>query len=318
MSNIFPVILSAGVMSLGVTVACAQAYPTKPIRLVTSAVGGSTDFYARLVAQGISGSLGQNVIVENRPSVNATELVVQAPADGYTMLFASFGLHVTGPTLLKLSYDPVRDFAAVSLAAQQPNVIVVTPSVAVKTVPELIAYARARPGELNYAASSTGSSNHLAAELFSSMAGVKMVRVMYKGMGQAIVELIGGQVHLSFPAAASAIVHIKSGKLRALAVCSATPSALLPGLPTVTASGLPGFESSSIYGMLAPRRVPAPVIRRLNEEIVSFLGKPEAREKFLNAGAEPIIGTQEEAAATLKSEAVKWGRVIRDAGIKVD
>lgn len=318
--NIFSVILSVGMMSLGVSVASAQNFPTKPIRIVTSAVGGSPDFQARLVAQGISGGLGQNVIVENRPSVNATELVAQALADGYTLLFASIGLHVTGPFLFlqKLSYDPVRDFAAVSLVAQQPNVIVVTPSLPVKTVQDLIAYARARPGELNYASSSTGSANHLAVELFNSMAGVKMVRISYKGMGQAIIDLIGGQVHLSFPAAATAIPHIKSGKLRALAVTSTTPSALLPGLPTVTASGLPGFESSSVYGMLAPGRTPAPVIRRLNQEIVSFLKKTEAREKFLNAGAETIISTPEEAAATLKSEAVKWGKVIRDAGIKLE
>ena len=316
--NVVKGVLAASAMLLGVSVACAQTFPNKPLRILTSAVGGSPDLQARLVAQGITNGLGQNVIVENRPSVKATELAAQALPDGYTLLYASIGLHVTGALLQKLSFDPVRDFSAISLVVDQPNLIVVTPSLPVKSVQELIAYGRARPGELNYGSSTTGSSNHLAAELFSSMTGVKMVRIGYKGMGQVIIDLLGGQVHLSFPAAASVIPHIKTGRLRALAVASKAPYALLPGLPTVAASGVPGFEASGVYGMLAPARTPRPVILRLNQEIVSFLRTPQAREKFLNAGTETVISTPEEAAAALKSESVKWAKVIRDAGIKAE
>jgi tripartite-type tricarboxylate transporter receptor subunit TctC len=309
--------LLIGLIALGTGVACGQHYPSKPIRILTSDVGGSPDFLARLVAQGITGGLGQNLIVENRANVKATELASQAPADGYTLLFASTGLHVTGPILLAVSYDPIRDFAAVSLAVQQPNLIVVTPALPVKSVTELIAYARTRPGELNYGSSSTGSSNHLAGELFNSMAGVKLVRINYKGMGQAVIDLIGGQLHLAFPAVATVMPHLKSGKLRALAVASAKQYSLLPGLPTVSDSGLPGYESASIYGVLAPARTPAPVIRRLNHEIVGFLKKPEAREKLLVSGSEPVGSTPEEMAATMRSESAKWSKVIRDAGIKL-
>ena len=305
-----------GLVALAPGAACGQHYPSKPIRILTSDVGGSPDFLARLVAQGIAGGLGQNLIVENRANVKATELASQAPADGYTLLFASTGLHVTGPLLQKVSYDPIRDFSAVSLAVQQPNLIVVTPTMPVKSVKELIAYARTRPGELNYGSSSTGSSNHLAGELFNSMAGVKLVRINYKGMGQAVIDLIGGQLHLAFPAVATVMPHLKSGKLRALAVASAKQYSLLPGLPTVSDSGLPGYESASIYGVLAPARTPAPVIRRLNHEIVNFLKKPEAREKLLVSGSEPVGSTPEEMAATMRSESAKWSKVIRDAGIK--
>jgi len=308
--------LSLGLIVLGTGAARGQHYPSKPIRILTSDVGGSPDFLARLVAQGISGGLGQNLIVENRASIKSTELASQAPADGYTLLFASTGLHVTGPFLQKVSYDPIRDFSAISLAVWQPNLIAVTPALPVKSVQELIAYAKARPGELNYGSSSTGSSNHLSAELFNAMAGVKLVRINYKGMGQAMIDLIGGQVHLAFPAVATVMPHIKSGKVRVLAVASTKPYSLLPGLPTVSDSGLPGYESASVYGMLAPARTPAPIIRRLNHEMVSFLKKPEARDKLLTSGSEPVGSTPEEMLATMKSESVKWSKVIRDAGIK--
>jgi tripartite-type tricarboxylate transporter receptor subunit TctC len=308
--------LSFGLLALSAGAAWGQPYPNKPVRIVTSDVGGSPDFLTRLVAQGITGPLGQNVIVENRASIKATELVAQAPADGYTLLFASIGLHVTGPYLQKVSYHPIRDFSPVAMAVQQPNLIVVTPALPVKSVKELIAYAKTRPGELNYGSSSTGSSNHLAGELFNTMAGVKLVRINYKGMGQAMIDLIGGQTHLAFPAVATAMPHLKSGKLRALAVASARPYSLLPGLPTVSEAALPGYESASIYGLLAPARTPAPLIRRLNHEVVTFVQKPEARERLLVAGSEPAGSTPDEMMATMKSESAKWGKVIKDAGIK--
>lgn len=294
----------------------AAAFPSKPVRIITSEVGGSPDFLARLVARGIAGGLGQNLIIENRASMKAAELVAQAPADGYTLLFASIGLHVTGPFLQKLTFDPVRDFSPVTTVNWQPNVIVVTPALPAKSVKELVAYAKSRPGELNYGSSSTGSANHLAAELFNTMAGIKTVRINYKGMGQAMIDLIAGQLQLSFPAAATATPHLKSGKLRALAVTSTQPYSLLPTLPTAEASGLPGYESSSIYGLLTPARTPAAVVRRLNQESVTFLRTPDAREKFLNAGSEVVGSTPDELAATMKSESTKWGKVIRDAGIK--
>ena len=217
-----------------------------------------------------------------------------------------------------MSYDPIRNFAAVSLVAQQPNLIAVTMGLPVKSVKELVAYAKARPGELNYGSSSTGSSNHLAGELFNSMAGVKLVRINYKGMGQVMIDLISGQVQVAFPAVATALPHIRSGKLRALAVASTKPYSLLPGMPTVSDSGLPGYESASIYGVLAPALTPAPVIRRLNHEIVGFLGKPQARDKLLVSGSEPAGSTPEAMAATLKSEMDKWSKVIRDAGIRLE
>jgi tripartite-type tricarboxylate transporter receptor subunit TctC len=304
-----------GMMVLGAGMVFGQNYPNKPIRIVASAAGGSGDFAARLIGQGLSGALGQQVVVDNRGGIIPGEIVSKAPPDGYTLLIdaASFWI---GPLLQETPYDPVKDFAPVTLTDSAPNVLVVNPSLPVKSVKELIALAKARPGELNYGSSSTGSSPHLAAELFNMMAGVKIVRVPFKGSGPAVISLLGGQVQLMFATAGSVAPHVKSGRLRALAVASLQPSALAPGLPTIAASGVPGYEAVAFEGMFAPAKTPVAIIDRLNQEIVRVLNKAEVKERFFNAGVETVGSTPEEFAAAIKSNVAKWGKLIKEAGIR--
>ena len=309
--------LLVGLMGLGAGVVSGQAYPNKPIRLFASAAGGATDVQARLIGQGISGPLGQPVVVENRPNIVPFETVAKAPADGYTLLQES-SLFYIGTLLQKLPYDPVRDFSPITLVAREPNILVVHPSLPVKSVKELIALAKARSGELNYGSGTTGASTHLSAELFKVLAGVKMVRISYKGGGQAVTDLLGGHVHLMFATTGSVTPHVKSGKLRALAVTGARPYALLPGLPTVAASGLPGYEFVGLDAVLAPARTPEAIINRLNQEIVRFLRTAEAKEKFLAAGIVTVVSSPEELAAAMKADIAKMDKFIRDAGIKAD
>ena len=306
---------SIGMMVLGAGMVFGQNYPNKPIRIVASAAGGSGDFAARLIAQGLSGALSQQVVVDNRGGVIPGEIVSKAPPDGYTLLIdaASFWI---GPLLQETPYDPVKDFAPVTLTDSAPNVLVVNPSLPVKSVKELIALAKARPGELNYGSSSTGSSPHLAAELFNMMAGVKIVRVPFKGSGPAVISLLGGQVQLMFATAGSVAPHVKSGRLRALAVASLQPSALAPGLPTIAASGVPGYEAVAFEGMFAPAKTPVAIIDRLNQEIVRVLNRAEVKERFFNAGVETVGSTPEEFAAAIKSNVAKWGKLIKEAGIR--
>jgi tripartite-type tricarboxylate transporter receptor subunit TctC len=306
---------SIGMMVLGAGMVFGQNYPNKPIRIVASAAGGSGDFAARLIAQGLSGALSQQVVVDNRGGVIPGEIVSKAPPDGYTLLIdaASFWI---GPLLQETPYDPVKDFAPVTLTDSAPNVLVVNPSLPVKSVKELIALAKARPGELNYGSSSTGSTPHLAAELFNMMAGVKIVRVPFKGSGPAVISLLGGQVQLMFATAGSVAPHVKSGRLRALAVASLQPSALAPGLPTIAASGVPGYEAVAFEGMFAPAKTPVAIIDRLNQEIVRVLNRAEVKERFFNAGVETVGSTPEEFAAAIKSNVAKWGKLIKDAGIR--
>ena len=309
---------SAGLMVLGAGVASGQDYPNKPIRIVTTPPGGGSDIVARIVAQGISGPLGQQVVVDNRASgIVAGDFVSKSPPDGYILLVWA-NAFVVGPLLLqKVPYDPVRDFSPVILAAQTPNILVVHPSLPVKSVQELIALAKARPGELNYSAGSTGGTTHLAAELFKSMAGVDMVNIPYKSTAMETADLIGGYVQLTFATGASVAPLIKAGRLRAVAVTSAQPSTLFPGLPTVAASGLPGFESVTFLGLWAAARTPAPIINRLNQETARFVNTQEAKERFTSSGLEAVGSTPEQFAATIKSEVAKMGKVIKDAGIKV-
>jgi tripartite-type tricarboxylate transporter receptor subunit TctC len=229
--------------------ASAQAYPSRTIRIISSEPGGGNDFAARLIAQGLSGPLGQQVIVENRSGgAIAIELAARAQPDGYTLLMYSNGLW-TLPFIQKVRYDPVNDFVPITLAVRGANILAVHPSLPVRSVKELIALARARPGELNYASGNAGSSPHLAGEMFKTMAGLDMVRINYKGSGPAVTALMGGQVQLMFPTSGSALPHIRSGRLRGLAVTTAEPSALAPGLPTMAASGLPGYEANTPYGV---------------------------------------------------------------------
>ena len=295
----------------------AQPYPSRAVRIVTSEAGGSVDVGARMVAQGLTAALGQQVYVENRPSgVIPGEVVAKSKPDGYTLLF--FGGTFWLQPLLKANvpYDPIRDFAPISLVATSPALLVVHPTLPVKTVKDLVALAKARPGELNYAMGSAGSNNHLAAELFKSMTKVNMVGIPYKGNGPAVTGLISGQVQLMFATATSVIPHVQSGRMKALGVASVKPSALVPGVPTIASSGLSGYESVSTSALFAPAQTPEAVVKRLNEETVRLMNSPDGRERFLKAGAEPTSSTPEELSAVVKSEMTRIGKLIRDAGIR--
>jgi len=293
----------------------AQAYPAKPIRILTSTAGSGLDLMSRLVAQGMSERLGQPVIIDNR-GIIAIEVAAKAPADGYTLL--AFGPPMWVLPLLRqnVPWDPVRDFAPITLGMISPNMFVVHPSLPAKSIRELIALAKARPGELNYAGGLPGSSSHLSGELFNAMAGIRIVRVSYKGTPAALNDLISGQVQVMIPNAAVGAPHMKSGRLRGLAVATAQPSPLLPGLPTVAASGLPGYESATEFGMFAPAGTPAALITRLNQEMVQALNRPEVKEKLFHFGATVVGGSPAEFAATVSNEMAKWGKVIRAAGIR--
>ena len=296
----------------------AQSFPVKPIRIITSGVGGAGDVASRLVAQGIAPALGQQVIVDNRASGPIpVEVTLKSPADGYTLML--YGSTVwLGPYLRANAPDPLRDFAPISLAATAPNILVVHPSLPVKNVKEFVALAKARPGALNYGTTGIGSSPHLAAELFQAMAGVQFVRISYKGAGAALTDLIGGQIQLSFATASSVSPHLKTGRLRALGVSSARESILLPGLTTIAAAGLPGYESSSLQGVFAPAGVPAPILQKLSQEIMRYLHSSDAREKFLAVGVEVVGSTPEQFTTAMKTEMSRMGKVIRDAGIRED
>ncbi len=308
-------ILSVAAMAGAATAVVGQNYPHKPIRIVTTEPGSGNDIVARIMAPGLTAALGQQFIVDNR-GIGAGEIVTKTQADGYTLL--SYGSPLWIATLLRnnVSYDPVRDFSPITLAEITPNIVVVNISLPVKSLTELIALAKSKPGELNYASSSTGATPHLAAELFKAMAGVNIVRIPYKGSGPALTALVGGQVQLMFPNVGAATPHLKSGRLRALAVASAQPSTLAPGLPTAAAAGLPGYESSSPFGIFAPARTPVKLVALLNQEMVRILNAPDVREKLFSSGVEVVASSPQELAAVIKAEMAKWGKVIKDAGIR--
>jgi tripartite-type tricarboxylate transporter receptor subunit TctC len=311
------------VLALAAALCCAgaafaQAYPAKPIRIVVTGVGSGGDFAARLIALGVSPALGQQIIVDNRGSGNMpAEIVSKSPPDGYTLCLSASPLWIT-PFLRPTPYDPLRDFAPVTLVVTAPNILVVHPSLPVKSVKELLGLIRARPGALNYATSGIGGSSFLAAELFKSMARADMVRVNYKSGGLALTELMSGEVQLYFANAGNVAPHMKSGRLRALAVTSAQPSALLPGLPTVAAGGLPGYEVVSVQGIFAPARTPEAVVARLNQEIVPFLRRADVKDKFFAAGMEPLGSPPAALADTVRSEMSRLGNVIKAAGIALE
>ncbi|MBI3043358.1 MAG: tripartite tricarboxylate transporter substrate binding protein [Betaproteobacteria bacterium] len=307
----------AAIIALGMGAASGQDYPVKPIRLLSPGPGGGADFVARFVAQGISAPLGQQVIVDNRPAgVIPGQVVSKAPPDGYTLLLNGNSFWIAPLMREGIPYDPVKDFSPIALAVSSPNILVVHTSVPAKSVKALIALARARPGVLNYGSASAGGSVHLAAELFKFMAGVDIVRISYKTSGTSVTSLLAGEVDLMFGNAPPVIPHVKSGRLRALAVTTLKPSVLMPGLPTIADSGLPGFEVSSSYAFFAPARTPAAIIGRLNQEIVRFLARADAKKKFLATGVEPVGGAPEQLVATIKSEMTRMGKVIRAAGIR--
>ena len=306
----------AGILLLGTGVVSGQDYPTRPIRFVTSGTGGGNDRIAREIAQAIAGPLGQPVTVENHQGgITPGEIVSKAPPDGHTLLVYNNTLWI-GPLLQPASYDAVRDFAPIAELARTPNVLVVSAASPAKSVSELIALAKARPGELKYGASGTGAGNHLAGELFGAMAGIKIVPVNYKGIGGAVKDLLAGELQLMFPTTVTGAPLVQSGKLRALGVTSATPSVLLPGVPPVAASGLPGYEAITIFSAFAPAATPSAIIVRLNEEMVRFLIRADVKEQMFNAGMETVASSPAQLAATVKAELTRMGKVIQDAGIR--
>jgi tripartite-type tricarboxylate transporter receptor subunit TctC len=301
----------------------AAHYPAKPMRLVVPfPAGGTTDILARAVAQKLSKAWGQQVIVDNRPGAGGnigSDLVAKATPDGYTLLMGTVGTHAINPSLYKnMPYDHVKDFAPVILVAGVPNVLVVNPSLPVHSVPELIAYAKANPGKLNFASSGNGTSIHLSGELFKAMTGVEMTHVPYKGSAPALTDLIGGQVQLMFDNLPSSLPFIKAGKLRALAVTSGARAAALPDLPTLAESGLPGFEASSWFGVLAPAGTPRDIVVKLNGAIAGWLASPEAKEKLLAQGAIAAGGTPEDFARHIGAETSKWAKVVKASGAHID
>lgn len=293
--------------------AWAQAYPVKPVRIVTVAPGSANDLVARLVAQEARATLGQTVIVDNRGTI-AAELVARSPADGYTLLLYGSAVWLS-PFIRATPYDPLKDFAPVTLVASSPNVVVVHPSLPVKSARELIALARARPGALNYAAGSLGAAPHLAAELFKAMGKLNIVRVAYKGTGGSLIGILSGEVGLMFPTAGSVTPHIQSGKLRALAVTSSQPTPLAPGLPLLS-DALPGYESVSFNGLLAPAKTPDAVIRLWNAEVAKLMTRADVKDKLMAAGNDARSTTPEEFAAVIQADMAKWGRLIRELGIR--
>jgi tripartite-type tricarboxylate transporter receptor subunit TctC len=299
----------------------AQAYPTQPVRIIVGfAAGSGSDIMARLMAQWLAERLGQQIIVENRAGAGGnvgTDAVVKAPPDGYTLLKVVPANPINDTLYDKLPFNFIRDIAPVAGMARVPYVVVVNPSLPVTTVPELIAYAKANPGKLNFASAGVGTGIHMSGELFKLMAGVDMVHVPYRGAGNAMTDLIGGAVQLMFDTSQASIPHIKAGKVRALAVTTAARSELLPDLPTV-GDFVPGYESTGPFGFGAPRETPAAIIDKLNREINAVLADPKAKARIAELGGEPLAGSSAAWGRLLAEEAEKWGKVIRAANIKVD
>ncbi|HEY1325741.1 MAG TPA: tripartite tricarboxylate transporter substrate binding protein [Casimicrobiaceae bacterium] len=300
--------------------AARAAYPDRPIHLIVPfAPGGGNDTIARLVGDGLAKELGQPVVVDNRPGAGGivgAEAAARAPADGYTLFLGGVGSHAINPNLhANLPYDPIKDFAPISLVASAPLILVVHPSVPAHSVRELIALAKAQPGKLNYASNGNGSSSHLAAVVFASMTGVDMVHVPYKGLAPALTDLLSGQVQLMFSSVVAILPHVKAGKLRALAVSSRERLSLLPDLPTIAEAGVPGYQSSSWYGILAPAGTPPDVVAKLNAALVKVVGAPEVRSALAKEGADPAGNSAEAFGAFIAAEKQRLGELIRHAKV---
>ncbi len=302
--------------------AAAEIFPTRPIRLISPfAPGGGNDIISRSLGAAISKGLGQSIVVDNRPGANtivAMEILARATPDGYTLLTTSSSQATNATLYAKLPYDSIKDFSPVSMVGVSPLVLAVNPALPIKSVGDLIAAAKAKPGSIMYPSAGTGNSTHLGGALFAAMADIQLTHVPYKGLGPGLLDLIAGRLHVVFSTAPSAIPHIKTGRLRGLAVTTAARSNLVPQLPTVAESGVPGYEAGSWYGIIAPAGVPRGVILRLNKEITSVLATADFREQLMNAGADPMPNTPEQFTAYLKSEIAKWAKVIKLSGAKAE
>ena len=317
----FAILVFVGITFCGP--AAAQQYPVRPIRMIIGfPPGGGTDIVGRIVGQRLSEVLGQQILPDNRGGASgqiAAELTAKAPPDGYTVMMAHIAAISILPSLYpKMPYDAARDFAPITLVAIGPNLLVVHPSVPVKSVKELVAFAKARPGQLHYASPGAGTVQHLAAELFKLQARVDMLHVPYKGSGQSIVDLIAGHVQLNFDSVPPVLPHVRSGRLRALAVTSEKRFSILPDIPTVTEGGVPGFDMSTWWGLVAPAAVSKDIIARLQAETVKVLREPGVKEKIAFAGADTVGNTADEFGAFIRAERAKYARIVKDANIKLD
>ncbi len=298
----------------------AHAYPDRPVHLIVPyPPGGTADSLTRIVAQKLGETLGQQVVVENRPgagSIIGTEAAAKAAPDGYTLLMTSAGLTINASLYANLPYDTAQAFSPVSLVVTSPNLLVVNPDVPVSSVRELIALAKSKPGQLNYASAGTGTGTHLSGELFKSMAGVDIVHIPYKGDAPALLDVLAGRVEMLFIGPSPSMPHIKAGKLRALAVTTARRSSVAPDLPTVAESGLPGFEVNAFQGVVAPAGTPKEIVSRLHAAIVEILRVPDVRERLTGQGFDPVGSTPEEFGAFLERELAKWAKLIQAIGLR--
>ncbi len=313
----------AVVAAADVAAQSAAQYPAKPIRMiVTAAAGSGPDLTARIVGQKLNVALGQPVVIEDRPGAGgsiAAELAARAPADGYTLVMASAGSHAVSPALYpKLSWDPVRDFAPITIVSVAPNILIVHPSLPVKSVRELIALARARPGELSFGSGGSGSTAHLSGELFRTMAGIRIVHVPFKGAPAAALGVIGGQVEMALLNLPPTLPQVKSGRLKALAVTTAKRASVIPELPTIAEAGVPGYEASTWYGVMAPAGTPAEITGRLYAAIIADLRSEDVRARIAADGGEVVGSTPAEFAAVLKRDLAKWTRVVKESGARAD
>jgi len=323
MKNTFFARLACAALASAAGVVFAQgSYPSKPVRMIVpSSAGGGTDIVARIIAPELSRRLGQQVVIENRPGAGTMigiEIAAKAPADGYTVLMGLSTLAINSAIYKKVPYDPRRDFAPITRAVTSASIIVVHPSVPVKTLKELISFARARPGQLNYASAGTGTYPHMTMELFLSMAKLKMVHIPYKGTAPAMIDMIAGQVATMAATVLTGMPHIRSGRLRPLGITSLERASAAPDMPTVAEGGLPGYESVQWYGMLAPARTPRDIVNRLHAEVTGVLKQPEIKARFANDLADTVGSSPDEFTGFIERELVKWAKVARDAGIRAD
>ena len=314
--------LTVAAMAFGATQVPAQTYPAKPVRMIVPyAAGGGADIVGRLIAQKLGDGWGHTVVVDNRPGASGnigTEIVARAPADGYTLLLVGPNHTVNSSLYSKIPFDPVRDFAPVSVVTSAPYLLLVNPAVGVNTVGDLITLAKSKPGKVLYASAGNGTAGHLGMELIKSMAGIDMVHIPYKGSPPALTDLLAGQVSAAFDNVLSSAPHVKAGKLRAIAVSTLRRSSAMPEVPTVAESGLPGFEVAVWQGILAPAATSKPVVDALYKAIVRALGRPDMKERMAANGTEIIGGTPAEFAAFIQSDIVKWAKVVKASGARVD
>jgi len=303
--------------------AFAQAFPTKPITIVVPfAAGGTTDILARLMGQYLSTELGQPVVVDNRAGAGGNiggQYAAKAPADGYTLFMGTVGTHAINAALYKkMPFDHIKDFAPLSRVAMVPNLLVANPAQPFKTVPEMIAYAKANPGKINFGSPGNGSSPHLSGELFKSMAKVDITHIPYKGSAPAVTDLLGNQISIMFDNLPSVIPHVRSGKLRAIAITTAKRSPELPNVPTIAEAGVPGYEAMSWFGMFAPAATPAPVLAKISAALTKVLANPDVKKKIADQGGEPANDTPAQFATFIQAETSKWAKVVKESGASLD